>query len=234
MRVKPSLLLLILMIFIGIMYGLTYHSFIMPFFGVQFIHCTIMGLLFGFLNFFVANFFYKQYSSLMHDNRNLNHGLRTDMLTEILSRRAFNDDIRQFSDYDVFSVIFLDIDNFRDFNNLHGHAVGDMVLKKVGYIIKLALGEEDRAYRYGGEEIVIILPEREKSDAVRIAEEIRSNVNKLDNKPYPTVTVSAGVASYPADGSTVEEVINAGDFALLEAKTKGKNRTISFSNSYIA
>lgn len=135
MLAKPSLLLLILMITIGIMYGLTFHSVIMPLFGGQFFHCTIMGLLFGIINFFVANFFYKQYDSLRHDNKSLNHGLRTDLLTEILSRRAFNDDIRQFNGYNVSSVIFLDIDNFRDFNNLHGHAIGDMVLKKVGYII---------------------------------------------------------------------------------------------------
>jgi diguanylate cyclase len=150
------------------------------------------------------------------------------MLTDLLNRRAFDSDVQLFNDYSNFSLIFLDIDNFREFNNRYGHSVGDLILKKVSYVIKLALRERDLSYRYGGEEVIIIMPEQPKAKAQILAEEIRSRIASLDNTPYPPISVSIGVASYPEDSQNVNEVINAGDYDLLKAKSLGKNRIIVF------
>ena len=228
MPLKSTFLLFVFMMGIGILYGLTFHSIVMPFFGGQLFHCTFTGIIYGITNFFLAYFFYKQLNRLKDDNRCLNNNLRVDMLTELLNRGAFDNDIQHFGEYRSFSVIFMDIDNFREFNNKHGHSVGDLILKKVSYVIKLALKEGDLAYRYGGEEVVIIMPEQLKAEAQGLAEEIRSRIASLDNTPYQSISVSIGVSNYPEDGQKVQNVIDAGDFALLKAKSLGKNQTIVF------
>jgi diguanylate cyclase len=219
------------MIGIGILFGTTFHSIVMPFFGGQFFHCIAMGLIYGTTSFFAAYYFYEKFSILKDDNRYLSHNLRVDTLTDLLNRRAFDSDIQLFNERDNFSIIFLDIDNFREFNNKYGHSVGDLILKKVSYVIKLALSESDMGYRYGGEEVVIIIPDKHKQEAQILAEEIRNRIANLVNTPYPSISVSIGVANYPEDGHDVHEVINAGDYALLKAKSLGKNRTVAFDEN---
>jgi len=127
----------------------------------------------------------------------------------------------------VYSLIFFVIDNFRNFHNHFGHDVGDNVLKKVGETIKVCVRATDRVYRYGGEEIILLLLNCDKKNAMKMAEKIRSEISLLDNQAYSQITVSLGVSSYPDDGRYIHDVIIASDKALLKAKQSGKNCTIS-------
>ena len=131
----------------------------------------------------------------------------------------------------MYSAIFIDIDDFRNFNNEYGHSVGDKVLVDVSKTIKHNIRENNRAYRYGGEEIVIILKGCDKKKAFSVAEKVRKAVSSIDNSPLPKIYISLGVSGYPDDGRNVEEIIQACDEALLYAKKNGKNRTIVYNKN---
>ncbi|NLI93329.1 MAG: GGDEF domain-containing protein [Peptococcaceae bacterium] len=142
----------------------------------------------------------------------------------MLNRAAFEQDIKKAAQKGVSSVLFIDIDNFRDFNNKFGHMAGDSVLQKVSKTIKECVRTNDRVYRYGGEEIVVLLIECGKENAERLAEKIRVTINGLDNTAYPKISVSIGIATYPDDSDDIFAVVEKSDSALLAAKSKGKNR----------
>ena len=223
-----KLWLLIAMIFTGIFYEVVLLYFMARTqFNILFLHCIILGALFGLTNFVVAILFYKRFEKLKKLNHQLKFSLMTDKLTGLLNRRAFDLDIKNVDNSGVYSLIFLDIDNFRDFNNHFGHDIGDNVLKKVGETIKACARVTDRVYRYGGEEIILLLLDCDKKNAMKMAEKIRFEISRLDNQAYPQITVSLGVSSYPDDGQYIHDVIIASDRALLKAKESGKNCTIS-------
>ena len=223
-----KLWLLIAMVFTGILYSVVLLYFMdMPLFNNLVLHCIIMGASFGLTNFIVAVLFYKRLEKVKRLNQQLKVSLMTDNLTGLLNRRAFDQDIKQFDYSGLYSLIFLDIDNFRDFNNHFGHDIGDNVLKKVGETIRACVRATDRVYRYGGEEIILLLLDCDKKNAMKMAEKIRSEISQLDNQAYPQITVSLGVSSYPDDGQYIHDVIVASDQALLKAKNSGKNCTIS-------
>jgi diguanylate cyclase (GGDEF)-like protein len=134
----------------------------------------------------------------------------------------------------TFSLILIDIDHFKSYNDSYGHLMGDKVLKKLAQIIKQNVRNGDVVGRYGGEEFAIILPDTPGSEAYTIAERIRRAVENTEfavteegKKIF--VTVSAGVASCPDDALTVKELVNKADQALLfGAKKKGRNRVVEF------
>ncbi|KJR45624.1 hypothetical protein UF75_3979 [Desulfosporosinus sp. I2] len=223
-----KLWLLIAMVFAGILYSVVLLYFMpMPLFNNLLLHCTILGTLFGLTNFIVAVLFYKRLEKIKRLNQHLKLSLMTDNLTGLLNRRAFDQDTENCENSGLYSVIFLDIDNFRDFNNHFGHDIGDDVLRKVGETIKACVRATDRVYRYGGEEITLILMDCDKKNALKMAEKIRFEISQLDNQAYPQITVSLGVSSYPDDGRYIHEIIVASDRALLKAKQSGKNCTRS-------
>ncbi len=126
------------------------------------------------------------------------------------------------------SLLMLDIDHFKSFNDVHGHAGGDLVLAEFGKLLRALSRPEDIACRYGGEEFTLIMPEatlqvaQERAEAIRVAvESMRVN---HQGTMLPPVTVSIGVASYPGDGRTPEAVLRAADDALYRAKHAGRNR----------
>ncbi|MHB8077128.1 GGDEF domain-containing protein [Desulfosporosinus fructosivorans] len=223
-----KLWLLLAMILTGIIYAVVL-LYIMPMSQSNniLLHCILLGVLFGVVNFIVAVLYYRRNEKLKHLNQQLKSKLMTDSLTGLLNRRAFDQAIKDVDDRGYYSLIFLDIDNFRDFNNRFGHDIGDNVLRKVGETIKACVRGSDRVYRYGGEEITLILMDCDKKNAVRMAEKIRSAISQLDHQVYPQITVSLGVSSYPDDGLLINDLIVASDKALLKAKQSGKNRTIS-------
>ena len=223
-----KLWLLIAMVFTGILYSVALLYFMkMPLFNNLLLHCLILGTLFGLTNFSVAVLFYRRVEKLKGLNKQLKSCLMTDSLTGLLNRRAFDQAIKDVDDRGLYSLIFLDIDNFRDFNNHFGHDIGDNVLRKVGETIKACVRATDRVYRYGGEEITLILMDCDKKNALKMAEKIRLEISQLDNQAYPQITVSLGVSSYPDDGRYIHEIIVASDKALLKAKQSGKNCTRS-------
>lgn len=127
----------------------------------------------------------------------------------------------------VFSIILLDIDHFKKYNDEYGHAAGDIVLKSTAAVIANCLGNADLVARYGGEEFIILLANKNKTEALDLAEKIREDVEKnklIIRRVEGSVTISLGVASFPADGAVREELIKIADRNLYEAKRNGRNR----------
>ena len=125
-----------------------------------------------------------------------------------------------------FSLIMMDIDNFKSFNDTYGHQLGDKVLKDVASAAKKISRAEDIAARYGGEEFVMILPETDSRQAMIVAEKIRASVAEIEI-PHESqklhVTISLGVSTYPDHSEEKEELIHAADAALYTSKHRGKN-----------
>ena len=125
-----------------------------------------------------------------------------------------------------FSLIMMDIDNFKSFNDTYGHQLGDKVLKDVASTAKKISRSEDIAARYGGEEFVMILPETDSRQAMNLAERIRASVAEIEiphENQKLQVTISLGVSTYPDHSDNKEELIHAADAALYTSKNRGKN-----------
>ncbi|MDP6686133.1 MAG: sensor domain-containing diguanylate cyclase, partial [Candidatus Omnitrophota bacterium] len=120
-----------------------------------------------------------------------------------------------------FTILMIDIDNFKKFNDTNGHQAGDAIIKTISGIFAEASRKIDIIARYGGEEFSIILPNSRKSEAGVLAERLRKAVEQ--NPGMKKMTISIGVASFPDDGETKEELISKADRALYEAKRTGKN-----------
>jgi diguanylate cyclase (GGDEF)-like protein len=126
------------------------------------------------------------------------------------------------------SLAMFDLDDFKKINDTRGHLEGDKVLMKAAALVREALREIDVAARYGGEEFAVILPDTPKQGATIVAERIRARIAehfKRRRGGLP-VTVSGGVASFPGDADTFEELIKKADVALYRSKAGGKNRIV--------
>ena len=157
----------------------------------------------------------------------------TDGLTELYNHRYFQEQMRMMVEaskrYEVpFSLIILDIDFFKKFNDTFGHQAGDAVLRQVAQTLKKNVRTTDIACRYGGEEMSIILAktdyETALSTAKKICERVSSKNFKLHNGKETTVTISLGASTFPQDGITAEELIEAADVRLYHAKNNGRNQ----------
>lgn len=158
-------------------------------------------------------------------NFKLNQQALTDELTGIGNFRYFQNifdaELHRADRYKRnLSLLMVDIDDFKSFNDQFGHTFGDEILKKIATTLETTIREEDIVARYGGEEFIIIAPETNKKKAKEIAERIRKAVAHLKNH----VTVSIGIASFPSDGKTSKKLIEKADKALYESKSKGKNQ----------
>ena len=127
------------------------------------------------------------------------------------------------------SLIMLDVDHFKRVNDTRGHAAGDQVLRFLGAELRAQVRPGDIACRYGGDEFVLVLPNTSLEVAANRSEECRGMVRTSSlywmERAEPT-TLSLGVAEYPADGATAEEVMAAVDAAVYEAKALGRDRTV--------
>nr|WP_320190278.1 PAS domain S-box protein [uncultured Desulfobacter sp.] len=131
-------------------------------------------------------------------------------------------------------VIMIDVDHFKRFNDTYGHETGDEVLRKLGGFLTSTVRMEDIPCRYGGEELMLILPECTMKDGLNRAEEVRRGIEKdvmvVHNKERLQVTASLGVASFPLDGENMESLIAAADKALYRAKEAGRNKVVAYKN----
>lgn len=170
-------------------------------------------------------------------NMKLREGLRDqsvrDVLTGLNNRRylletARRELLRATRHKHPVSVITLDVDHFKKFNDNHGHDAGDTVLRHVGEILASQFGEDAVPCRFGGEEFVVMLPNVGLQDAVSRAEELREKIEALKIRyadgHLPRVTISAGVAAFPEAGSTLMDVLRVADDALYRAKDSGRNK----------
>ena len=158
----------------------------------------------------------------------------TDGLTELYNHRYFQEQMQRFASHSdryntVFSLIIIDIDFFKKFNDNFGHQSGDAVLRQVAFALKKNVRATDIVCRYGGEEMSIILPNTKNEEAVAIANKLCTIIGtkkcKLANGKESNVTISLGVSTYgEEDGLTPTELIASADKRLYHAKENGRNR----------
>lgn len=161
-----------------------------------------------------------------------------DGLTGVYNHRYFYDKLREKMhisevENEKLSLIFMDIDYFKHYNDLYGHQKGDEALKKIGKLLKNIARENDLVARYGGEEFAIILPNTSEEEATKIAERIRNKVEKTyfegqENQPNANFTVSVGIAVFPDKAKSELELVKCADDALYRAKFFHKNRVETY------
>ena len=175
-----------------------------------------------------------------------------DELTGLSNKRYFNIQYKHMTGFSQesglpLSVILLDIDNFKNINDHYGHLQGDNILKEIGMLIIKRLRDGDQAFRFGGEEMILLLPGTDSQGAFHLAEQIRESIQnnvflpeeKIDTfksffklEKSREVTVSIGIAEYSKEESE-DQLLRRADAAMYEAKKTGKNRTVIASRDII-
>jgi diguanylate cyclase (GGDEF)-like protein len=159
---------------------------------------------------------------------------RYDGLTGLLNRQALDETLnnefnRSTRHKEDLSLIFFDLDNFKKVNDVYGHLAGDEALRQVSKILLMGKRLEDIAARYGGEELVLVLPETSKENAFILAERIRLKVEAMtihwDDSDI-RLTISGGISAYPTDADNVRSLIQKADEAVQRAKDSGKNKIL--------
>jgi diguanylate cyclase (GGDEF)-like protein len=150
-----------------------------------------------------------------------------DALTQLWSRGTLDSELAQYfidagKSGRPLSLVMADIDHFKAVNDIHGHQVGDEVLARVAVCIATIVEGKGHAYRYGGEEIVLVLNNHDVREATAVAERARRQL-ELIRISNVSVTASFGVATFPDHGRTSTEIIKAADTALYDAKNQGRN-----------
>jgi diguanylate cyclase (GGDEF)-like protein len=158
-----------------------------------------------------------------------------DPLTKLFNRRYLEETlVRELANgkrtSQKLGLVMIDIDHFKKYNDTHGHDAGDYVLAEIANLIRSKLRSGDIACRYGGEELVLVMPGASKQIAAARAELVRELVEKhqflYKGQDLSGVTVSMGVANYPEDGDNASTLMKAADTALYRAKDEGRNRVI--------
>ena len=178
-----------------------------------------------------------EHLSIAIANMKLREGLRDqsvrDVLTGLNNRRylleaARRELLRAERHEEPVSVVTIDVDHFKTFNDNHGHDAGDTVLRHVGETLRTLFVDDAVPCRFGGEEFVVLLPNTGLEEAAVRAEELRAKIEGLTIRygegQLPPVTISAGVAAWPAAGANLMELLRAADDALYRAKQNGRNR----------
>lgn len=171
-------------------------------------------------------------------NAKLSEMVNLDGLTGVYNHRYFQEILKEKINEagklkENLSILFLDIDYFKYYNDLYGHQNGDKVLEKIGDILKNNVREIDVVARYGGEEFAVIMPKAFEKEAIQVAEKIRVAVEKYkfqgeENQPNGNLTVSIGVSSFPDKAKNDLELLKSVDDALYRAKFFHKNRVESY------
>ncbi len=159
----------------------------------------------------------------------------TDALTGIFNRRHFEDCLdeqiaRAAQMGTPLSLLLLDLDHFKQYNDRWGHTEGDAELRRVAALVQRTVRSTDIAFRYGGEELAVLLPACSKEQAMVVAEKVRVAVGSGTQRPSrfgARTTVSAGVATYPEDGRVARGLVDTADAALYQAKAQGRDRVVA-------
>ncbi len=172
----------------------------------------------------------------------LYHITRTDQLTGVTNRRGFDESLdlvwrRAIRSKKLVTLLMIDIDNFKNYNDTYGHVEGDVCLKKVAHKIDETLQRPyDQVARYGGEEFVVVMPDTDVEGGRKIANEIRQGIEGMNIKnsidgDVSVVTVSIGLACMtPALGEVKKTLVERADEALYEAKDNGRNRCFIYQS----
>lgn len=171
------------------------------------------------------------------ENIKIRERLNSDALTGVSNRRHMNERLveevnRCHNRRRILSIVMVDIDDFKQYNDTFGHVAGDRVLTKLGEILRGSLRNYDHAFRYGGEEFVVMLPDADTQEALIVGERIRTRFAEVDfrapsagHNPGPggNLTLSGGIVTY-RKGMGVVELLECADGALYRAKRNGKNK----------
>jgi len=158
----------------------------------------------------------------------------TDALTGLYNRRHFQDQLeKEIGRADQggwpLSLLFIDLDRFKQYNDRWGHLEGDAELRRVSAQVIKSVRSTDTAYRYGGEELAVLLPSCPKEQAAKVAEKVRHAVSAGTQKPGRfggRTTVSIGVATFPVDGRVARGLVDTADASLYEAKARGRDQVV--------
>lgn len=176
----------------------------------------------------------KNHMAIAFENAQLYSMAITDELTRLYSVRHFHYSIeREFQSLETtggsITLLMIDIDNFKRVNDTYGHPVGDVVLRQSAQCLLRSIRDNDLAFRYGGEELVVLLPSTESEGGVPVAERIRESIENHifeEGSHQLRITVSIGLASYPQHAANPKDLLSAADTALYTAKKTGKNRVV--------
>jgi len=182
----------------------------------------------------------QEMTQLRQEVARLNDEACTDALTKVSNRRAYDIAIERAVSASKMnstrlSLLMLDIDHFKRFNDQFGHVIGDKVLRFVAAMLQKHVKGNDTVARFGGEEFAVILPETAYNDALSVAENVRKRISaqvlsdSAENIKLGSVTVSIGVALYRY-GESPEEFIHRSDKCLYQAKNSGRNRVVGEEN----
>jgi two-component system, cell cycle response regulator len=154
----------------------------------------------------------------------------TDPVTSLTNHRFFQEKIRldwekSQRNKQPLSLIMIDIDHFKKFNDRFGHPEGDRYLAHVAQTLKEACPSQSSLSRYGGEEFAVILPNTDSEQALKVAEALRQGILNSNYNNYP-LSISLGVATHPDHASSVNELILSADQSLYQAKRRGRNQTV--------
>ncbi len=183
----------------------------------------------------LLNFAFQAFQAITLQQEMIRHAT-TDGLTGLNNYRVFSEKLNEEMDRAKrytrdLSLLMIDIDHFKSFNDIYGHQAGDLVLREVAKLIAGSIRTSDFAARYGGEEFSAILPETTSVQALTVAERMRSRINKhpflLPSGDQVFVTVSIGCGAYPEDADDPESLVKKADKALYLAKESGRNRVCS-------
>jgi len=157
-----------------------------------------------------------------------------DALTKLYTRghfsQRFETEIRRSKNYGhSLSIILLDIDHFKSVNDTYGHQAGDIILMRLGEILRKSVRSSDIVARFGGEEFVVLMTSASRQQAHSFGENLRKTIEstefKIPGKEFPLkMTISGGVATFPKDGDSTADLLRVADKALYDAKQKGRNR----------
>ena len=162
------------------------------------------------------------------------HQAGTDELTGLSNRRVVEEHLQTLTEragerHEALSVLVFDLDEFKEINDRHGHAIGDDCLRAVGRTIATSLRPGDRAGRVGGEEFLVVLPSTGAKGAWLVAERLRARIAEIPTAAGVELSASFGVASYPLHAQSATALVRAADTAMYSAKAIGRNRSVLFN-----
>lgn len=173
----------------------------------------------------------KYIKELKEKNSKLDELATLDMLTGAYNRRKFEYYVKECIEKNEkygspFSITIFDIDHFKRINDSYGHKKGDQILQEISAIVKRALRDTDRLFRWGGDEFIILLPDITLKNAYKVAKKVRSTIEKYDfGIQSKEVTVSLGLGEYKI-GENLDQFVSRADTVLLEAKANGRNKIV--------